>query len=445
VAAQRAAGRAPGAARVPAGRPWRGVRFSKRLKWLPGPYYRPVSLTRAPVLLSYAAFVLVGLGAGVGGILIPAQIADYGVDEATIGITFFASSAGFVVAGATSGALLHRVGVRVALTIGAGAYVTAAFAMAARPPFWGLVAVQVLAGYGTGILESVLNVYLTGLPRATTLLNRLHAFFGVGALLGPLLAAWLLQYLPWTAVWLVLGAAAVPLAVGFLLVYPRTPPPAADPDRPRRRGAVGEALRVPAIVLASVFLSVYVGLEIGVGTWGFTFLVQEHGEPSLLAGYTISGYWLGLTVGRFVISPVATRAGLSAGAMATVCLAGVTAGAALIWAAPVAAVATAGFVLLGFFLAPLFPTAMAVVPDLVEPRLVPTAIGVMNGVSVVGGSGLPWLAGWLAQHVGIWTLMPFALILSLVQLAIWRLMLARPGGADRRATAPGPATEGAGR
>jgi fucose permease len=390
-----------------------------------------VNLTRgpgpAPVLLSYAAFVLVGLGAGVGGILIPAQIADYGVDEATIGITFFTSSAGFMVAGATAGALLHRVSIRVALAIGGATYIVAAFAMAARPPFAVLVAVQLLAGYGTGILESILNVYLTQLPRPATLLNRLHAFFGVGALLGPLLAAGLLQYLPWTAVWLVLGAVAVPLTAGFLIVYPRTTPPAAHPDTPRPSGALGEALRRPVIVLASVFLSVYVGLEIGVGNWGFTFLVQEHGEPSLVAGYTISGYWLGLTLGRFLISPAATRAGMSPATMATACLAGVTAGAALIWAAPIAAVATAGFVLLGFFLAPLFPTAMAVVPDLVEPRLVATAIGVMNGVSVVGGAGLPWLAGWLAQHVGIWTLMPFALTLSVLQLVVWRLMVARGG------------------
>ncbi|MFG2043550.1 hypothetical protein [Dactylosporangium sp. NPDC048998] len=77
-----------------------------------------------------------------------------------------------------------------------------------------------------------------------------------------------------------------------------------------------------------------------------------------------------------------------------------------------------------------FPTAMAVVPDLVEPRLVATAIGLMNGVSVLGGAGLPWLAGRLAQHVGIWTLMPFALALSLLQLGVWRLMVAR--------TAPAP-------
>ncbi|WP_432839465.1 MFS transporter [Dactylosporangium sp. CA-092794] len=396
-------------------------------------------MTKAPVLLSYFAFVLVGLSAGVGGVLIPAQIADYGVDETTIGLTFFTTSAGFMAAGASTGALVHRIGVRSVLVLGGAAFALAALSMAARPPFAGLVAVQLLAGYGCGLLESVLNVYLAELPGATTLLNRLHAFFGLGALLGPLLAAWLLQTQAWTAVWLVLGLLAVPLTVAFLVAYPRTAAePAAGPGEQPRRGTLAEAVRSPAVVFASIFLSVYVGLEIGVGTWAFTFLVSVHAVGTLAAGYTVSGYWFGLTLGRFVISPAATRLGLTPATMATACLAGVTASTALIWAAPAAPVATAGFLLLGFCLAPLFPTAMAVVPEVVEPRLVATAIGVMNGVSVLGGSGLPWLAGWLAQHVGIRTLMPFALVLSLVQLAVWRLMLARAGAATAR---PAPAEE----
>ncbi|MFI5913055.1 MFS transporter [Dactylosporangium sp. NPDC051541] len=381
---------------------------------------------RAPVLLSYAGFVLVGLNSGVNGVLIPAQMADYGVDEATIGLTFFTSSAGFMLAGATTGALLHRVHVRLALVIGIAAYALGAVAMAARPPFAVLVAVQLLVGYGTGVLESVLNVYLTELPNATTLLNRLHAFFGVGALLGPLLAAWLLQSLQWTSVWVVLAVLCLPLGAGFLLLYPRKALAAEEAaDVPRPRGVFADAVRSPAVVFGSLFLAVYVGLELGVGTWAFTFLVEEHGEPGVVAGYTVSGYWFGLTLGRFLISPIATRAGLSAAGMATVCLVGVTIASALLWAVPTAALATAGFVLLGFFLGPLFPTAMAVTPQVVPPRLVATAIGVMNGLSLVGGSTLPWLAGWLAQHRGIWTLMPFALGLSVVQLVVWRLMVAR--------------------
>jgi hypothetical protein len=46
------------------------------------------------VWLSYAAFVLVGVGAGVSDVLRPAQMAGYGVDRAAIGLTFFTGSAG---------------------------------------------------------------------------------------------------------------------------------------------------------------------------------------------------------------------------------------------------------------------------------------------------------------------------------------------------------------
>jgi len=46
-------------------------------------------------------------------------------------------------------------------------------------------------------------------------------------------------------------------------------------------------------------------------------------------------------------------------------------------------------------------------------------------VSVIGGSALPWLAGTLGDSAGIWTLLPFVTALALVQLAVWRAVVAR--------------------
>ncbi|MEE6259894.1 MFS transporter [Plantactinospora sonchi] len=386
---------------------------------------------RPAILLAYAAFVFVGVSAGVGGVLLPAQILDYGVDKAAIGTTFFTFSAGFLLAGVTTGRLIHRTGFRAALVVGAGAFVVAGLYTAVRPPFLAFVAVQVLAGYGIGVLESVLNAYLSELPGAATLLNRLHAFFGVGALAGPVLAAWMLSTLPWTAVWLVLALVCLPLVAGFLAVYPaRSASAGAEPGTGAAMadtataggtggGLLGAALRQPAVLFGALFLTVYVGLEVSVGNWAFSFLVDGHQQTAVLAGYTVSGYWLGLTAGRFVISPVATRLGLTPAGTVLGCLAGVAVSALLVWLAPTAALASVGLVLLGFFLGPAFPTAMALVPRLTSARLVPTAIGVMNGVSVIGGAALPWLAGVLAQHAGVWTLLPFVLVLALVQLLIW--------------------------
>jgi fucose permease len=414
---------------------------------------------RPSVLLAYATFVLIGIGAGGNGVLLLAQMGSYGVDRATIGITFFTGSVGFVLAGFHNGSLIHRFGVRVALAVGGGAYVLAGLYLATRPPFAAFVLVQVAVGYAGGVLESVLTTHLASQPDARALLNQLHAFFGVGALLGPVVASWIVGFASWTVVYLVLAAAYLPLVIGFLVSFPRqqatgalaplpgpppplpesavplpdspaalSEPPAAPAESPvpgKGGGLLAAALRDRGVLLGAAFLAVYVGLEIGMGNWGFSYLVEARGLSRSLAGYSVSGYWLGLTVGRFLISPVAARVGASTVAMMYACLIGVVVATTLAWLSPVAILASVALMLLGFFLGPIFPTTMAIVPQLTEERLAPAAIGVLNAGSTVGGSALPWLAGAVSQATGIWTLLPFTLALGALQFAGWRPLARR--------------------
>ena len=382
---------------------------------------------RTPVTVAFAAFVLVGVNAGATGVLLPAQISDYGVSKTAIGATFFTGSVGFVLASLLAGRMVHRLGMRVALVVGATLTAVAGFSIATRPPFVAFVLIAIVTGFGAGVAESGFQAYVVALPGSTALTNRLHAFFGVGALLGPLLATWILGFASWRTVWFVLAAAEVPFVVAIWATYPRHETaapvlPAAHNPKQRSRGLLSSALRERTVLLGAALLAVYVGLEISMGNWGFSYLVQARGEHRVLAGYVVSGYWLGLTLGRFLISPFAIRIGASAANMAFGCLIGVTIVAALTWVLPGAA-SIPGFVLLGFFLGPIFPTAMAMVPNATPARLVPTAIGVMNAGSVIGGSALPWLAGALGQGTGAWTLLPFALVLAVVTMAIWWLMV----------------------
>jgi fucose permease len=404
---------------------------------------------RPQFLLAYAAFVLIGIGAGGNGVLLVAQMSSYGVDRATIGIIFFTGSVGFVLASFHNGPLIHRFGFRAALVVGSGVYVLVGLYQATRPPFLAFVLVQVVLGYATGVLESALNAYLASMPDARALLNQLHAFFGVGALVGPVLAAWIIGLASWAVVWLVLAVACLPLVIGFWVTYPRRPPAEAAATLPapgarlrempaarssaarssaaRSGGLLGAALRERGVVLGAVFLAVYVGLEIGMGNWGFSYLVQARGLSTSLAGYSVSGYWLGLTVGRFLISPIAARIGATTAGMIYACLIGVVAATTLAWLSPTPVLASVALMLLGFFLGPIFPTTMAVVPELTEERLGPAAIGVLNAGAIVGGSAFPWLAGALSQATGIWTLLPFTLALGALQFAAWRPLARRIG------------------
>ena len=385
---------------------------------------------RPPLLVSYASFVLIGIAAGGGGVLLLAQMTGYGVDRATIGITFFTAAAGFVLAGLSVGALIHRYGIRIALAVGGSAYALGSLYMATRPPFAAFVMVQLVTGFGIGVVESALNAHIAAMPGATSKLNRLHAFFGVGALIGPVLAAWIVGFTSWTVVCLILALSCVPLIVGYLGVYPGVQPepePAPEPEpesavpapRAAARGLLSAVLRERGVLLGAAMLAVYVGLEIGMGNWGYSYLVQSRGLSATIAGYSVSGYWLGLTLGRFLISPLAARIGATTVGLMYACLAGVTASATLAWLSPAAAGASVALVLLGFFLGPVFPTTMSIAPQLGPPRLAPTAIGVMNAASTVGGSALPWLAGVIAQSDGIAMILPFTIALAVLQLAVW--------------------------
>jgi fucose permease len=213
--------------------------------------------------------------------------------------------------------------------------------------------------------------------------------------------------------------------------------PHADADAVSARGLLPTTLRQGTVLLGTMLLSLYVGLEIGVGNWGFTYLSEGRAMPALIAGYAMSGYWLGLTLGRFVLGSLTARLGLQRSGLMYVSLIGMTASTGLIWAVGHGGVASVLFAVLGFFLGPVFPTTMSLAPDLTSARFAPTAIGVMNAGSTIGGAALPWLAGAVTESVGVWTLLPFALVLAAAQLGVWWWLAARLRQARQK---PEPAT-----
>jgi fucose permease len=379
---------------------------------------------RAEVGLAFAAFVVIGLGGGAAGVLLPAQIAYYGIDKAVIGLLFFTFSVGYLLAGAVSGWLMRRLGLRGELMLGAGAFTALQFVAGTRPPYPVLVGLTVILGFGGGVMEAALNAYLAALPRHVVLLNFLHACYGAGALIGPVLASTMFANgLSWGARYLVFGAAGVPLLVGFALRYPAELPGidgAAGPSP-----VFGATVRHPAVRLSGLFLAVYVGVEISIGNWMYSLLIEERGQGALLAGWVVSAYWVGFTVGRFVLSVLAERFGIGPVELAWGCLGVMMAAGMVVWLVPGVAAASVGLVLLGFALGPIYPLTVAVVPRLTPSRLVPTAIGILIGVSVLGGAFFPWVAGALADTVGLGSLLPFVLLLGSCLLVNWWLLARR--------------------
>src|SRR5437660_984088 len=143
-------------------------------------------------------------------------------------------------------------------------------------------------------------------------------------------------------------------------------------------GLLGFGLRLP------FFLLVYVGVEVNIGNWSYSFLLEARHQGTVLAGWIVSGYWLGLTLGRFTLQALAERLGLSTRALMYACLTGIVIALVLVWLLPFGATAALGFFFIGFSLAPIYPLTVAIIPKLVLARLGPSPIGLLGSVRIIG-------------------------------------------------------------
>jgi fucose permease len=382
---------------------------------------------RLTIGISFFAFILIGLNDGAVGVLLPGMQHTYHTGKDTISLLFLAGTVGYFSASFNNGLLLNKLGTRRFLLL---ATVIVAFGFAllsSRPPFLLLLLGIIPIGFGGAMLDAGLNSYIAGLPNNSVLLNYLHAFYGTGALLGPLVASTFLAIgWVWNTVYFVWIGLATLLLIGIGAAFRHVNREAAVQKEEAKEGGnvLLLALRQRVVWLAALFLLFYVGAEVSLGSWSFSFLTQERHGQTLFSGWTVSGYWVGLTLGRLLLGRVAQRIGNRR--LIEVCLAGVVVGMLLVWFIPQLAVTALVLCLTGFSLGPIFPTTIALMSDTVPSRLLSSAIGFLASLGNMGGALLPWIAGNLAQHFGLWTLLPYVIVLTAIMLLLWMIIQTRP-------------------
>src|SRR6185369_5248696 len=73
-------------------------------------------------------------------------------------------------------------------------------------------------------------------------------------------------------------------------------------------GAPGVAvIATPTVVLLATILALYVGVELSVGNWAFTYLRTAYGAGDAAAGAATALFWGGIMCGRFAMGTVGAR------------------------------------------------------------------------------------------------------------------------------------------
>lgn len=385
----------------------------------------PFSRSRRPllVLLAFIAFISLGLPDGLLGVSWPSMRGDFRVPLDALGLLAAVSTAGYLTASFLSGRILRvlPIGTVLALSTLAAALALLGFALT---PLWPLLlAFGFLAGLGGGAIDAGLNAYGARHFSARTL-NWLHAFFGVGTTLGPLIVTGVLgSGNVWRWSYVIVGSAQLLLALTFFVTRNRWAGEGEGPSsgeggaRPLQAARTRDTLRRPVVWLGMLTFFFYTGVEAVTAQWSYSLLTLERDVPQATAGLYVTLYWGSLMVGRILFGLVANRVPLVP--TLRLCLVASVLGALLFWLEPTRLLSVVGLMTIGFFLAPIFASLISLTPGRVGQAHADSAIGFQVAAAALGAAALTALVGVIARTGGLERIGLCIVVASVLLLALY--------------------------
>lgn len=352
------------------------------------------------IAIAFYAFISIGIAEGGLGVLLPSILNAYQLTPATVTFLFVSQVTGYIAAALTSSAIASRLGLARMLLLSSIALAGALTIYAIASNWLIMVGIGTFLGLGIGLIDAGINTYIVSDRRNEHLIGMLHAFYGVGALLGPAIATTLLaQGINWRIVYLVFAGLVSLLAIAtfWAIAIRYTPMMVRVNSSPANAWTnLKIAIKTPVVLAMGLLLLVYVGTEASVGNWAYTVEYIGRRTPELIAGYSVSAYWLGLTIGRASLGIFIKRFGVNRAIAFS--LASLIVGFICWWLLPNSLFSLP---LIGFSLAAIFPAIVWSIPMRVSSSLVPSAVGFVTSIASLGAATFPTLIGWIASNAGL--------------------------------------------
>ncbi|KAL5641469.1 hypothetical protein ACGC1H_001822 [Rhizoctonia solani] len=257
---------------------------------------------------------LAGWNDATTGPLLPTIQAHYGVNFTIVSMLFVSNCVGFVSAAVINIHLTDRLGFGKVILLGALLQVLAYSILAPALPFPVMCIAYAINGFGIALQDAQSNGFVAELPNnASAKMGLLHAVYGAGAFIAPLIATQFAQLPRWSFHYLTSLGVSVANAIVLLVVFKLRrqheimglpDPNVAHSHTETHPSGTGnkykEIFSSRAVQLMAFFIWVYVGVEVTIGGWIVTFVIEERGGGTS-AGYISSGFFGGLMLGRVVL------------------------------------------------------------------------------------------------------------------------------------------------
>ena len=274
-------------------------------------------------------------------------------------------------------------------------------------------------GLGAGAIDASVNHYVAN-HYSGSVMNFLHCFYGLGAVISPNIMAVALSRARWNEGYRWTAYIQIFILLICIISLPLWKKNETDRQEEKEETAgIREALKRPGVVLTLIAFFAYCSGEATCFLWTSSYFagVKEGLSDRLIASFgslIFGGLMLGRLISGFVSNRLGDRRLIRIGILVEVL-------GILLAMIPVESYipAAIGFVVIGMGMGPVYPAIQHMAPTNFGEKYSASVIGLQMASAYVGSTLMPMVFGNLQQSIGI-GIMPFYLLIFAV-LNFWML------------------------
>ena len=361
----------------------------------------------------YLAFVSLGLPDSLLGSAWPQMRLSFGVPSSYAGYVSMTTSMITVLSAVSNPWLSRRVrtGKIIVYSILLTVIGLLGFSFADR--YWMLFLFAVPYGLGAGSIDASLNNYVAN-HYNSSVMNLLHCFYGLGAIISPNVMALALRYARWNEGYRWTAFIQIGILLVCILSLPlwkKTGENTASEQRPK--AGIAEAFRIPGVLPTLIAFYAYCAGENTCFLWTSSYFAGVYRDisPELVASFgslVFGGLMAGRLISAFVSEKTGDRKLIRIGIgieLIGICIVRFSTAHYI--------PAAVGFLLIGMGMGPIYPSIMHMAPVNFGERSSNAVISLQMAAAYIGSTFMPMVFGLLQQAAGI-AVMPYYLILFLI-------------------------------
>jgi fucose permease len=371
------------------------------------------------IAVIYLIFISLGLPDSLLGSGWPAMHAAFSVPSSYAGYVSMAISFMTIISALLSPMMIKRFHTKWIVIVSIFLTVMGLIGFSISTSYAMLFVFAVPYGMGAGAIDASVNHYVAN-NYSGSVMNFLHCFYGVGAVISPNIMAVALSKASWNEGYRWTAYIQIFILLICIIFLPLWKKNESDSNKQEEEVAgIREALKRPGVVLTLIAFFAYCSGEATCFLWTSSYFagVKEGLTDHLIASFgslIFGGLMLGRLISGFVSNRLGDRMLIRIGIFVEVV-------GILLVMIPVASFipAAIGFVIIGTGMGPVYPAIQHMAPTNFGERYSAAVIGLQMASAYMGSTFMPMIFGNIQEKIGI-GIMPFYLLIFAV-LNIWML------------------------